>query len=65
MVGKWRERFVRHRVDGLLDEPRCGAPRTVQDDKVDAVIVRTLESTPRRPRTGRRARWPKPADSVT
>jgi transposase len=47
MVGKWRERFVRQRVAGLLDEPRCGAPRTVQDDKVDAVIARTLESTPR------------------
>jgi transposase len=47
MVGKWRDRFVRRRVAGLLDEPRCGAPRTVQDDKVDAVIVRTLESTPR------------------
>jgi len=47
MVGKWRQRFVRRRVAGLLDEPRCGAPRTVQDDKVDAVIVRTLESTPR------------------
>jgi transposase len=47
MVGKWRDRFVRQRVAGLLDEPRCGAPRTVQDDKVDAVIVRTLESTPR------------------
>ena len=47
MVGKWRDRFVRHRVGGLLDEPRCGAPRSVEDDKVDAVIVRTLESTPR------------------
>jgi transposase len=47
MVGKWRNRFVRQRAAGLLDEPRCGAPRTVQDDKVDAVIVRTLESTPR------------------
>jgi transposase len=47
MVGKWRERFVRHRAGGLLDEPRCGAPRAVQDAQIDAVIVRTLESTPR------------------
>jgi transposase len=47
MVGKWRSRFVRHRVAGLLDEPRCGAPRTVQDAHIEAVIVRTLESVPR------------------
>jgi len=47
MVGKWRSRFVRHRVAGLLDEPRCGAPRTVEDSHIEAVIVRTLESLPR------------------
>ncbi len=47
MVGKWRSRFVRHRVAGLLDEPRCGAPRTVEDAHVEAVVVRTLESLPR------------------
>src|SRR5688500_142403 len=37
-VGKWRRRFVEHRLDGLLDEPRCGAPRTVTDDRVEAVV---------------------------
>ena len=47
MVGKWRSRFVRHRVEGLLDEPRCGAPRQVEDAQIEAVIVRTLESVPR------------------
>jgi transposase len=47
MVGKWRSRFVGRRVAGLLDEPRCGAPRTIEDAHVEAVIVRTLESTPR------------------
>jgi len=47
MVGQWRSRFVRHRVAGLLDEPRCGAPRTVEDAHIEAVIVRTLESLPR------------------
>ena len=47
MVGKWRSRFVRHRVAGLLDEPRCGAPRTVEDAHIEAVVVRTLESVPR------------------
>jgi len=47
MVGKWRSRFVRQREAGLLDEPRCGAPRTVEDAAVEAVVVRTLESLPR------------------
>jgi transposase len=46
-VGKWRGRFVAERLDGLTDEPRPGAPRTVSDDAVEAVIVKTLESTPR------------------
>jgi transposase len=45
-VGKWRRRFVEHRVDGLRDEPRSGAPRTIEDDRIEAVIVQTLESTP-------------------
>jgi transposase len=46
-VGKWRSRFVAQGVAGLLDEPRSGAPRQISDDQVEAVIVRTLESTPR------------------
>jgi transposase len=45
-VRKWRNRFVEHRLDGLLDEPRPGAPRTVSDDAVEMVIVKTLEETP-------------------
>jgi transposase len=45
-VGKWRRRFVDQRLDGLRDEPRSGAPRTVDDARIEAVIVRTLESTP-------------------
>jgi transposase len=45
-VGKWRERFVRNRVQGLLDEPRPGAPRTVSDGEVERVIRATLESKP-------------------
>jgi transposase len=47
MVCKWRGRFVAKRLDGLLDEPRPGAPRRVRDEQVERVIVRTLESTPR------------------
>lgn len=46
-VGKWRERFRVNRLDGLLDEPRPGAPRTVTDKDVEAVITRTLESKPK------------------
>ena len=45
-VGKWRRRFVEHRIDGLRDDPRSGAPRTVEDARIEAVIVRTLESQP-------------------
>jgi transposase len=45
-VGKWRRRFLRDRIDGLLDEPRPGRPRTIEDDRVAAVIERTLYATP-------------------
>jgi len=46
-VSKWRGRFVRERLTGLLDAPRPGTPRTVNDADVETVITRTLESTPR------------------
>ena len=45
-VGKWRRRYVERGPDGLLDEPRPGAPRTIGDDRVEAVIVKTLEAKP-------------------
>ena len=44
---KWRARFVADRLEGLLDEPRPGRPRTVTDEQVEAVITRTLETTPK------------------
>ena len=47
MVTKWRSRFAEHRVEGLTDEPRPGRPRTVGDEQVEEVIVKTLETTPR------------------
>lgn len=45
-VGKWRRRFLDGRADGLLDEPRPGVPRTISDGQIEAVVVRTLETTP-------------------
>ena len=45
-VGKWRTRFLAKRLDGLLDEPRPGAPRTVSDADVERVLTRTLETKP-------------------
>lgn len=46
-VSKWRNRFALSRLDGLLDAPRSGAPRTIDDARVDVVIARTLETVPR------------------
>ncbi len=48
MVGKWRKRFVEHRLDGLLDEPRVGRPRTVTDADVERVIDKTLNDQPKK-----------------
>jgi transposase len=45
-VSKWRGRFIAKRLDGLADDPRPGAVRTVTDDLVEAVIVKTLEEMP-------------------
>jgi transposase len=45
-VGIWRNRFVIDRLDGLLDEPRPGAPRKISDEEVEKVVVQTLESLP-------------------
>jgi transposase len=46
-VGKWRQRFVDLRLDGLADEPRPGAPRTITDAQVEDIVTRTLESKPK------------------
>lgn len=47
MVGKWRARFAAERLEGLLDEPRPGAPRKISDADVERVVTTTLETTPR------------------
>jgi transposase len=45
-VGRWRGRFAQRGVDGLQDEPRPGKPRSIGDDDVERVIVKTLEEQP-------------------
>jgi transposase len=45
-VGKWRERFAQQRMDGLLDEPRPGAPRRIDDEQITALVDRTLAERP-------------------
>ncbi|MFD3418882.1 helix-turn-helix domain-containing protein [Streptomyces decoyicus] len=45
-MGRWRKRFVEHRIAGLGDMPRPGGPRTVTDEQVASVVTKTLESTP-------------------
>jgi transposase len=45
-VGRWRRRFSAKRLDGLVDEPRPGAPRRISDAQVERVIIDTLEKRP-------------------
>ncbi|NJC22876.1 transposase/transposase-like protein [Arthrobacter pigmenti] len=46
-VAKWRSRFIEHRLDGLVDEPRPGRPATITANQVEDVVVSTLEHTPK------------------
>lgn len=46
-VGRWRSRFAAHRLNGLYDEPRPGAPRKILDRDVERVVTKTLESQPK------------------
>ena len=45
-VSKWRRRFVEKRLDGLLDEPRPGKPRTISDARIEKLIATTLNELP-------------------
>ena len=46
-VGTWRRRFAERRLEGLYDEPRVGRPREITDEQVEAIVVQTLETTPK------------------
>jgi transposase len=45
-VQSWRGRFAGDRLNGLSDEPRCGAPRKIGDDLIEQIVTRTLETQP-------------------
>ena len=64
-VSRWRRRFAERRLQGLLDDERVGAPRKITDDVVEALVVATLESTPKGATPGARARWPTSSGSAT
>ncbi len=46
-VGSWRKRFAKDRLAGLYDEPRVGGPRKITDEQIEAIVVQTLETTPK------------------
>ena len=46
-VATWRRRFAEHRLEGLVDAPRSGAPRTIDDEAVERLVALTLEEVPR------------------
>src|SRR5580698_5184937 len=45
-VGKWRQRFVEYRLQGIYDELRPGRPRSVSDEQVAVLLRRTLKQKP-------------------
>jgi len=56
-VGKWRQRFVEYRLQGIYDELRPGRPRSISDEQVAVLLRRTLKQKPPEPPTGAFA-WP-------
>ena len=60
-VGRWRHRFVRKRLPGLMDEPRPEAPRNMTDARWNVSSRSRWRARPGTPRTGARVRWRSPA----
>ena len=60
-VGKWRQRFLDDRLEGLADEPRPGAPRKITYARVEEVVTRTLEEEPKAAPIGAPGAWPGPS----
>jgi putative transposase len=46
-VGRWRRRYVKHRLQGLYDEARPGRPRTIEDEQIATLIQKTLQKKPK------------------
>lgn len=51
-VSKWRHRFGRDRLEGVVDAPRPGAARTVGDDVIEAVPPWTRPAARSSPMSG-------------
>ena len=60
-IGKWRKRFLESGIEGLYDEWRPGAPRSIKNEQVAEVVFNTLETKPENEPTGASAEWPRPA----
>jgi transposase len=45
-VGRWRERFVRRRLEGLKDMPKSGRPKSLREADEKRVVKLTLETRP-------------------
>ncbi len=58
-VGKWRRRFLDNGLNGLYDELRSGAPRSITDEQVAEVVYKTLKTSPKTKHSGRCAPWAK------
>lgn len=64
MVGRWRARFLKGRLEALHDEPQPGAPRTVSDAQVEQVVIHPWKAHRVGKRTSPRVDWARPPDSV-
>ena len=45
MVGKWRSRFLKDRLEGLYTEQRLGASRKIGDEQIEPVLIKLWRDT--------------------